>query len=438
MANKNVLRVTLTTSAPSREKGNLYVVVGCKGLSSGRKSFKVEGLTNPNYNYWDKKKQRFLDGTYTATENNPVLDRLCVLCNELLSTPQVTTPAQFVEALRAGCAPKNVQTFGNYIKGIINDMRHITTKRPSRNYQRYINLLHKLEREGNIINVLISDIDTTHFKAFGDFIESLQESEGKNNYDGLMKLFKQAHKKAYNDGLNNNVLRFRYNERAPMLGDISKRDSLTKQQYERFVRLDAKKVPQSGPKSSFYSELYQDFCIFLYETKSRPVDVLRAHTKDIKLMKNLTNDCIVTVWEYVPEKKKNSTSRNKVVQTPLNKRALAIIDKYKNQSTKGYIFPFSLNNHDWDFNNADSWNNWNNRHTRALEMVNKWLKKVQNILGVDFPITTYTFRRSALSHACSECDNYLQVALDAGTSVNMLQKHYVTNYAPINTVLSSC
>ena len=73
MAN-NKIHYTLTTSAPSRPKGALCVVVSCKGTSNGRKSFTIDGLNNPNFRYWDKKTKCFSDGTDTAKLNNPVLD----------------------------------------------------------------------------------------------------------------------------------------------------------------------------------------------------------------------------------------------------------------------------------------------------------------------------------------------------------------------------
>ena len=128
------------------------------------------------------------------------------------------------------------------------------------------------------------------------------------------------------------------------------------------------------------------------------------------------------------EKKKNSKSRDKVTKAELSEKALQIIAKYKGKSSKGYIFPFALNEHDWDYTNAKSWNNWNNRKNRALEMIRVWLKKVQRVLGLEFDLTLYTFRRSALTHACmGESPNLMRIALNGGTSVNMLQKHYVSN-----------
>ena len=77
---------------------------------------------------------------------------------------------------------------------------------------------------------------------------------------------------------------------------------------------------------------------------------------------------------------------------------------------------------------AKSWNKWNIRKTRALELINYWLKKARVALNIDFNVTLYTFRHSALTHACmAEGANWGQIALESGTSIDMLEKHYVSN-----------
>lgn len=417
------LRYTLTTSAPSRAKGVLCAVVGYKGSSSGRKPFTIDGLISPDFRYWDKKAMRFTDGTDTARLNNPRLDEVCALCNELLENSQVTTPEQFITALKNGVAPKDMLTLGGFVNLVADEMRGGTNnKYPSRTYQNYRNLLHKLEREGELINLPIADIANVHFIQFSNFLLSLDDDKGKSNYLNLMKLFKQVHTKAYNRELNDNALRFRYTDYAPLSDDVEKRPSLTLEQFHKFCELDLTAIPQSGVNPNFYKALYRDFCVFLYETKTRPADVIRSHSDNIVTLNGRK------YLKYIPEKKKNSKERNKVVTAPLSERALQIIERYKGQSSQGYIFPFSMNEYKWDFKNADSWNNWNNRKQRACEMVNQWLKKVQTALGVAFPLTLYTFRHSALTHACmADGANYMKIALDGGTSPDMLLKHYVSN-----------
>lgn len=136
MANK--LRYTLTPSAPSRPKGVLCVVVGYQGTPQGRKSHPIDGLSSPDFRYWDKKAQCFSSGTDTAKANNPVLDAICTRCDELLNNSAITTPSEFIPDFVRKC-----------------------------------------------------------FIQFSNFVLSLSDDDGKSNYLNIMKLFKQTHKKAF-------------------------------------------------------------------------------------------------------------------------------------------------------------------------------------------------------------------------------------------------
>lgn len=423
----NDLNFNITPSAPSRPKNILCVVVGYRGTSKGRQSFKIEGLTNPDFRYWDKKSRRFSDGTETANLNNPILDNISALCESLLNNSLIKTPAQFIAALAEGTAPDDVLTLGDFLNTVITEMREgKNNKRPSRNYQVYINLLHKLEREGELIHRPMADIDNKCFIQFSNFILSLSDAEGRSNYSNIMKLFKQLHKKAYERELNDHVLRFKYSDAAPIGNDADKLPALTLKHMQSFRDFDMSLIPEQGARTRFYNELYRDFCLFLYETKSRPVDVMRAHSRDLVATRGKK------YWKYLPEKKKNSKQRNKVVYVELTDAALRIIDKYKGVNSLGYILPFSLNNHERDFNDAKSWNTWNNAKSRTHEMINEWLKLVAKTLKFDINVTLYSFRRSALTHACAKKGaNTLFIALEAGTSTKMLEQHYVSTTSAI-------
>lgn len=432
------LRYKLTTSADRRTTTpTLYVCVAYKGSSTGRKYFTIQGLISPDFRYWDKKTQRFSSGTDTAKANNPVLEDVCALCDELLVNSAITSPSEFIEALKRGVAPSDVLTLGDFLRELIDDMRNgKNNKRPSKNYQCYITLLHKLEKEEkaqykgkvlDLINVPIAEVDNKCFIQFGDFILSLSDKEGKSNYINLMKLFKQVHTKAYDRELTDTVLRYKYKDNAPLLfdEDAEKLPSLTVEQYAKFVALDVKTFPKSGALTHELMQMYKDFCIFLYETKTRPVDVMRAHTN------NIITENGIKFLRYVPEKKKNNkqTDKNKIVNTRFSCAALTIIEKYKGKSKQGYIFPFSMNEYHWDMKDAASWNKWNNRKQTTQEQINSWLRnKVAKVIGVNFRLTLYTFRHSTLTHACmADGANWGAIALESGTSIKMLQEHYVSN-----------
>ena len=383
---------------------------------------KVEGLQSPNLACWDKKLQIFNEPTQEAIDNNNVLremkeryQRLIDLFNptsgkELFS---LNEKAEKVEA-------KTTLTFGGFIQSLINTGKNESIKKPSKNYQKYIDLLNKLKKEGNIINKPLEDIANKDFIAFRDFIlHKLTKEEGQSNYLNLMKLFKAAHNRAVSLELNEHILKYPYTKDAPPKKS-KERFAFTEQQYRKFVEFDLNKIPQSGCNPMYYKELYRDFCIFLYEMKMRPGDVIKLHSLNI-------NNCIL---KYTPEKKKNYIDELKrITINKITPTAKAIINKYKGQSAKGYIFPFSMNNYDWDFEDAKSWNRWHNRKQKTLQDINEFLHKFEKPLKINGTITTYSFRHSALTHAVNKKDcNLMQIAKESGTSVKMLEQHYYHLY----------
>ena len=101
--------------------------------------------------------------------------------------------------------------------------------------------------------------------------------------------------------------------------------------------------------------------------------MIRLHSNDIH------NGLIV----YVAEKKKNYLNeRSRTTSVKLTETAKQIIRKYRGKSTKGYVFPFAMNNHDWNFDNAVSWNKWQNRKQKTLQDINEFLHKHFIHLGI--------------------------------------------------------
>ncbi len=397
-----------------------------RGTDKGRQYRTVTNLINPNYDYWDKKQQRFVEPTEDAIHNNNVLREMKERHQQLIDTFNPTTPKElFSLSDKANkVVAKKVITLGDFLKRLIHDMKTCANHQlPSKNYQTYINLLHKLEREGAIINKPLSEISNGDFIAFGKFILSLSVEEGRNNYPNIMKLFKQVHTRAAQNELNTNVLVYPYMKYAPMF-ESKERIALTRLQYDKFCAYDLSLIPQSGCRPMYYKELYRDFCIFLYSAFMRPCDVVNLQVI------NITDNELIG---YIVEKKKNTRElKKRKVITPITDDCRKIIQKYKGQSSKGYIFPFSMNEYDWDKTDAISWNKWQNRKQKHLEDINKFLHKFEGVLGLEEgTFTTYVFRHSSLTHACEEkkCDLAL-LAKKAGTSIKMIDDHYYhPNYA---------
>lgn len=414
MANRIILNLRFTT-----EKGmGLSLKATVKGTSKANYK-KVQGLRNPDYSYWDNKSQCFNQPSLDAIHNNKVLQEMRDHYQKLLDTGKIQDGKQLFSdnPLEERQEKPSVLTLGAYLQRLIDSMKSEKVQMPSKNYQCYITLLHKLELEKNVIEVPLKDVDDTQFMKFSNFV--LNELNGVN-YIGLMKKFHATIVKARKEKLTVHVLDYPYREKAPrnIIKAAEKAqngvDILTVKQYKKFVEMDLNEVPHGNKMQVKYMELYRDFCVFIYEMKMRPCDVVKLNVSDIK-----GNNII-----YWATKKKNYINESSsFVVTPLTKTSKAIIEKYRGKSSKGYVFPFAMNEYDWDFKDAVSFNKWNNRKQATQERINVFLRKVADIFGVS-KLTIYTFRHSTFTHKIMSGANLMQLAKEGGTSVSMLEHHY--------------
>lgn len=404
-------------------KGELFCLC-CTVKGTSIRHYKVVSgeyeLVNPDFNYWNPKAQRFIEPSLDAINNNNKLNAMLKHYQEFYNKVSESTVIQDGKALFAleangSTMDKPTVTFEEFIQQLINEKKYTQNKKPSKSYQLYITLLHKLQMEGTIGKKYLASINNSDFISFGRFIlNRLSVADGKYNYLKLMKLFKSAHSEACSRELNTNSLHYCYTKDAPTK-DCKERTVLTQAQIEQFRSLDLSTVQIGCADQEFQKELYRDFCIFMYETKMRPCDVLKLKSSDIE-------DHTIM---YVPEKKKNYLDeRKRIVKTFMSPTALDILNKYCAVSVAGYVFPFPMNNHYWDFNDAASWNKWNNRKQKTLENINQFLHKVEPLIGAH-SVTLYTFRHSAFTHAINSPNcNLLRLAKEGGTSIKMLESHY--------------
>jgi integrase len=404
-------------------KNEKFSICATKKGTTTRHYKVVSELVKPDFKYWDSKKQCFEQASEDAIRNNQILLRMKTHYHQIIDISEPQDGKELFElAIKAvKIEAKKEITLGEYLNKLIYNMRNATGQQaPSKNYQCYITLLHKLDSEGKIINVALSKIDDDYYEIFSQFI--INQLNGVN-YIPLMKRFKTTINKAKEDKLTKQFLSYPYLKHAPRKqSDIIKATksvaALSEEEYNEFITMDLSKISFSGKNPEYYKELYRDFCIFLYEMRTRPCDVISLHYN------NIHNGYI----KYMPMKKKNYLNVNKsVVSISITPIAQNIIDKYKNMSAKGYIFPFIVNQYDWDLGNADSFNKWYLQKQRVLERINRFLKKVQDVIkpvGID-SLTIYVFRRSTLTHEIKANKKPLmQIAKEAGTSVMMLENHY--------------
>jgi integrase len=172
--------------------------------------------------------------------------------------------------------------------------------------------------------------------------------------------------------------------------------------------------------------MFRDFCILLYELKSRPIDIVTMKWSSIEYNERYGG----YVCSYVPTKKKNTTNRNKAKSVQfISSKAMEIMQKYKGQSKYGYILPFEINNtREWDLNDVEQFHEHSKMWKVLQNMMGRFLERVGKKLGLPFKLTLYAFRRTAITHEIINNEMPINmIAKVAGTSTRMIESHY-TNY----------
>lgn len=406
-----------------------------KGTS--KRNYKQVDIPFLDFSRWNQKKQKFTGRSESSSRNNEALERIMSeytklnidfkpsSANELFILHDdkkrvVVKPKKkwknrydYDEPVSA---PNRSTTFSSYLRWLIYNMRHEKRMLPSRNYQTYVTLYNKLIEEGRVHKKHVCSITNKDFISFGEWM--LSRGFSGPNFREMMKRFKSVHSKAYEHELNDNTLRYKFSADAPRRKNYDVY-SLTLEQYRQLEELDVDRVQQRGPGARFLKQLYLDFCLFMYEMKIRPVDAFKLHSR------NLIYDRGSHYIRYTPEKKKNYTINSEVVNK-LTEKAMRIIRKYKGVSKMGYVFPFSVNDVEWDYEDCVSWNRWATQKQQIIYKINLFLKKAARCIGADFRrITVYSIRHSAFTHEISRNEKpLLQIAKEGGTSIDMLEKHY--------------
>lgn len=414
--------------------GKLYLFARNVGTSVRSKRI-IPGIVNPDFDTWEKDfkngdfKGGFRAPTVEAIANNATIATFMHGFKLVLDTLQPSTCKELfrlydvsVNIKADGSAAIKKQTLGDFLCKMIEEKK--TCKKhfaglPSGAYQNYVTLLHKLENEGEIIETPVNELSQDHVIRFKEYI--INELNNVN-YGHLMTYMVSVCNMAVEQGLNKNTFTRpkRKAEKSDAKNTAKQIRSLTAQQLGTFAAYDLKKLLKgSAPKRTVDQyELYRDFALFMYETKMRPIDVVKLRYEDI-----YDAPGGVKFIEYVPEKLKHHSGM--ITQSPLNEKALAIAIKYKGRSSKGYVFPFAMNEYDWNFGEPVSFKKHYIKWNALLQQINSFLHKLEKPLG--FPgLTLYMFRHTAFTVACREMkQSLIEIAAHGGTSVKMLEEHYV-------------
>ncbi|MCM1077030.1 MAG: hypothetical protein NC411_06695 [Bacteroides sp.] len=428
-----VIKFSFTPSPVGYSKGNWAIVAYLQGTTK-RVPYLIEGLTSPSLAHWSKKEQRFLGGTQSDVDNNKLLDALRSQCEELQKNPQITTPQQFIDALKSGNVPDTdtTETLGAFIQLLIEEQRQLPTK----NYQLYTSLFNNLNGENHksvkgivttfekpmyegtpLIKTPLAQIADEHLLELANWVKRVKNGA---NFKNLNATLLHVVNVAIERKKIKHAITFKFRSHAPKKVKTTSEPlkALTSEQFEKVLTFSGQVINPNGHRNRQLQPLYLDVALLQYYTMSRPADVLLWRSDMIKTLPNGTK-----VLCYIPYKKRTHNNATEVI-LPLNPKALAIIEKYNGQSKGGYILPLPMNETNWDITTKDGNDKWRIASNTVLGNINAHLKKVGTLVGVE-GLTLYYFRRSVFSHVASTGVNSTLLAKHGGTSVRMLEKHYI-------------
>lgn len=189
---------------------------------------------------------------------------------------------------------------------------------------------------------------------------------------------------------------------------VQKYNTLTAEQCKKFISLTKEELPKN-PKS----ELYRDFCTFILYTGQSACDAISLKYSDIKE--------IGGVEHFIFKRRKISEKQIVPCTVPINIVMRSIMERWQKQSRDGYVFP--IRNKEKLKKSAST----NSDIKHFVGRLNVWLKKVGKILGCNFPLHSYTFRHTAITHYLSKDIPVIYVANIMGTSVKNCESIYYNN-----------
>lgn len=189
-----------------------------------------------------------------------------------------------------------------------------------------------------------------------------------------------------------------------------KYQTLSPDQCNKLITLKKEELPRGN---GFRSRLYRDFCIFVLFTCQSACDALSLKYSDIKKINGVDH--------FVFRRRKIETKQAVECVVPINEVMADIMQRWKKISRDGYIFPVRNNE------TVKKYQTSNMDIKRFIKRCNVWLKKLGDILECDFPLHTYVFRHTAITHYISKGVPIIYVANLAGTSVDNCEKIYYNN-----------
>ena len=361
---------------------------------------------NPNISrHWNSDKERFSSYAIFYVENNTALDEFKESYSSLIKKHPELSAKQIAQFYTS--AKQEKETTPENSLSLVEKFLEVVVKREKCksgcNYELYDKLLKKCRK-------LLPDFSSLTFQEI-DFDKCVRIAHifaKHGGYRGTTKTFRSLLGKADDEKIIDFSLSqigsFKFSDYDPQKDEVNtkKPDVLSPEQLKAFLNLDLSQVSPTYTNRKKV-ELYYDFCVVIFNTFLAPCDVIKLKYKDI------------TKQGSVNVKRKKT---HKAVEVPLNPALEGIINKYSGQTKNGYVLPIMDDEKEKGYKTKDY------TLKKFRERVNCWLKDVGEELKTDFDLYAYVFRHTAITVALDNHVPIPYVAMAAGTSIEMMQKHY--------------
>lgn len=370
---------------------------------------------NPNLEkHWIKDKERFSSYAVSYADNNKILEEFKDIYWKLIQEhPELNVKqiADYFKTKEAYCSIKpselneslSVNDYRNSVEKFLETVIVRERAKQGCNFEQYYKLLLRCRSDlPGFSSMAFSTID------FNTMVSIAFIFAKRKGYKRIAKVFRALLGRAHKDrDVMFNISQigtFCFNEYDPDRYVVSDKhpDVLTDEQLRKFLNMDLEYISPTYSNRKKV-ELYHDFCVFMLHTFFAPCDVIKTKLRDITKNNTLR----------IKRKKTHRT-----VEVPITPIVRSIIDKYKGQSKDGYIFPI--------MNDEDEKRHITKDYTykKFRERLNIWLKEVGKELDTGFDLYSYVFRHTAITIAVNNGLPLSYISNAAGTSVEMIQKHY--------------
>lgn len=372
--------------------------------------------------HWNQKKQLFIPSAPFSKENNETLVQLKRKYDEKAMnwTGSVFNFVNEFESIPSTDKPLIKDILFNFIEEAKKRKHPDGTVKGS--YEEYVKLTYRLQEFCAYKNIKWESLPVEDFTAgfvnsIFDWVDTKRDGKGKIYISkSLHSILNRADKMGIYDFNKLKLVKWAQKSRV----SVQKYQTLTTTQCNKLITMRGSELPPNPKKI-----LYRDFCVFLLFTGQSPCDAISLRYSDIEMINNVSH--------FIFKRRKIAEKQAVPCAVPINSVMKEIMDRWKSRAKDGYIFPIR-NKHKIA---TQKTNNGDIKH--FVCRLNLWLKKLGKMLGVDFPLHTYTFRHTAITNYISKDVPVIYVANMMGTSVANCEKIYYNNQGDVksrNKVLS--